>query len=316
MRLLRLALALVLFPVAVAIIAFHLRDPERRPLDDRARVEAPGRFIRLPDGLTHYERAGPDSGRPVVLAAGFSVPGYIWDSLYQGLADSGFRVVRYDYYGRGWSDRVDAGYDRGLFERQLAGLLDSLGLRQPVALAGLSFGGAVVSNFAERRPERVGALIYVDPAFNMGRPLPPHERAAWRWSAYMVFRGGSDRMARGQLDDFLHPERFPDWVDRYRVQQQFEGTRETLRRTRAAIAVEPPQTGLLRELGTHPRPVLAVWGKQDPVAPFAESEALLAAMPRARLVPVDSAGHLPHLERPEVVIPAVVRFLREGWPAE
>jgi pimeloyl-ACP methyl ester carboxylesterase len=51
------------------------------------------------------------------------------------------------------------------------------------------------------------------------------------------------------------------------VQQQFEGTREALRRTRAAIAVAPHQREQIRRLGTHPRPVLIVWGRQDRVAP-------------------------------------------------
>ena len=45
-------------------------------------------------------------------------------------------------------------------------------------------------------------------------------------------------------------------------------------------------------------------------APLSESGALLAAMPRATLLPVDSAGHLSHLERPDVVVPGAVRFLR------
>jgi pimeloyl-ACP methyl ester carboxylesterase len=246
----------------------------------------------------------------VVLAAGFSVPGYIWDSLYQGLADSGFRVVRYDYYGRGWSDRPDAAYDQDFFVRQLAGLLDSLRITAPVDLAGLSFGAAIVTSFADRHPGRVRSLMYFDPVFNTGRPLPAEERSPRAWNIYMVLRGGSDAMAAGQLSDFLHPERHPDWVGRYRVQQQFKGTRESLRRTRTAIAVAPHQAEQLQRLGATPRPVLIVWGRQDPVAPFEDSEALLAAMPRATFVPVDSAAHLPHLERTSVVVPAVVRFLR------
>ena len=120
-------------------------------------------------------------------------------------------------------------------------------------------------------------------------------------------------MAEGQRDDFLHPERHPDWVERYRVQQQFKGTREAWRRTRAAIAVAPPQEEQIRRVGTSPRPVLVVWGRQDTGADIGESDALLSAMPRAVLVPVDSAGHLPHLEQPDVVVPAVVNFL-QGQP--
>jgi pimeloyl-ACP methyl ester carboxylesterase len=310
MRFLRWSLAAALIACLGVFLMYRVKDPERRTLDDAARKEAPGRFVHLADGVTHYESAGPDTGRVVVLAAGFSVPGYIWDSLYRGLADSGFRVVRYDYYGRGWSDRPEMVYDQNLFVRQLAGLLDSLRVTTPVDLAGLSFGGAIITSFADRHPGRVRSLMYFDPVFNTGRPLPPEERSAWAWNVHMVLRGGSDAMATGQLFDFLHPERHPDWVARYRVQQQFRGTRESLRRTRAAIATAPHQGKQLRRLGATPRPVLIVWGRQDRVAPFEDSEALRAAMPRATFLPVDSAAHLPHLEQTGVVVPAVVRFLR------
>jgi len=310
MRLLRWSVAIALVACLAGLLVYHVKDPERRTLDETARAEAPGRLVRLAEGVTHYETAGPDTGRAVVLAAGFSVPAYIWDSLYQGIADSGFRVIRYDYYGRGWSDRPAAEYDQALFVRQLAGLLDSLRIAEPVDLAGLSFGAAIITSFADRHPERVRSLLYFDPVFNTGRQLRPEERTARAWNIHMVLRGGSDAMATGQLSDFLHPERYPDWVARYRVQQQFKGTRESLRRTRAAIAVAPRQAEELRRLGAAPRPVLVVWGKQDPVAPITESEKLLAAMPRATFVPVDSAAHLPHLEQTGVVVPAVVRFLR------
>ena len=99
-----------------------------------------------------------------------------------------------------------------LFVRQLAELLDSLRITAPVDLAGLSFGGAIITSFADRHPERVRSLIYFDPVFNTGRPLPPEERSARAWNIHMVLRGGSDAMATGQRFDFLHPERHPDWA--------------------------------------------------------------------------------------------------------
>jgi pimeloyl-ACP methyl ester carboxylesterase len=309
-RFVSLALAL---GCLVALVVYRLMDPERRTLDDRARTVAPGHFVRLADGVTHYEIAGPDTGRVVVLAAAFSVPAYLSDSLFQRLGRAGFRAIRFDYYGRGWSDRPRTRYDLALFERQMVELLDSVGVPGPVDLAGLSFGAAIITDFADLYPDRVRSLIYIDPVFNAGRQLPPEERSAVAWDIHMVFRGGTDDMAEGQLYDFLHPERHPDWVERYRVQQQFKGTREAWRRTRVAIAVAPHQEEQIRRVGASPRPVLVVWGRQDSGALIAESDALLAAMPRATLVPVDSAGHLPHLEQPDVVLPAVVSFL-EGQP--
>jgi pimeloyl-ACP methyl ester carboxylesterase len=310
MRLIRLILASLFVACAGFLLVYLIKDPEKRTLDDKARRAAPGKFVRLADGVTHYETAGPDTGDVVVLAAAFSVPAYLSDSLFQRLGRDGFRVLRFDYYGRGWSDRLDTTYELDLFGRQLTGLLDSLRIADPVDLAGLSFGAAIVTNIADRFPDRVRSLIYVNPVFNTGRQLPPRERSALAWDWYMVFRGGSEDMATGQLYDFLHPERHPDWVARYRVQQQFKGTREAWRRTRAAIAVAPHQDEQIKRVGTHPRPVLVVWGRQDEGAPFEESEALLAQMPRATLVPVDSAGHLPHLEQPDLVVPAIARFLR------
>jgi len=44
--------------------------------------------------------------------------------------------------------------------------------------------------------------------------------------------------------------------------------------------------------------------------PIELSTALLQAMPRAKLVPVEDAGHLPHFEQPEVVNTVLVGFLR------
>lgn len=309
MRFLKWLALLVLVLALAGFVAYRVKDPEKRSINDEVRRQAPGHFVRLSQGVTHYETAGPDSGEVVVLAAAFSVPAYLSDSLFQGLADSGFRVLRFDYFGRGWSDRPDLSYDLDTFSRQLDELLDSLDIEKPIALGGLSFGAAIVTDYTMKHPDRVRSLIYVDPVFNTGRQLRKEERSAWAWSYYNVFKGGSVAMAQGQLDDFFHPERQKDWVARYRFGQQWKGTRESLRRTRAQIAVAPNQGPLIRQLGADPRPVLIVWGKQDSGAPFAESPALLAMLPRATLVPVDSAGHLPHIERPEVVVPAVVRFL-------
>lgn len=160
MRLLRYALALTLLGVVTVVLTDRTRDPGRRVMDDVARAGVPGRFVRPRDGVTHYETASPDSGRAVVLAAGFSVPAYFSNSLYQRLADSGFRVLRYDYHGRGWS-----------------------------------FGAAIFTSFAARHPDPVRSLIYVDPVYNTGRQLRPEERSPLAWDIHMVFRGGTDASA-------------------------------------------------------------------------------------------------------------------------
>ena len=310
MTVIRWSIRLFAVTVAAVLMLYLVRDPERRILDDAARAEAPGKFIRLADGVTHYEVAGPDTGRVVLFASAFSVPAFVSDPLFQALADSGFRVIRFDYFGRGWSDRPNVEYDQWLFVRQMAGLLDSLGVSMPVTLVSVSYGAAMITSFADRYPGRVRALVYLDPVFNNRRPLQPQERSRLAWDYHMVLRGGSNEMAEGQLYDFLYPDRHPEWVARYRVQQQFKGTREAWRRTRAAIAAAPDQLEQLRRVGSSPRPVLVIWGRQDPVAPFSESPGIMSALPRGTLVPIDSAGHMSHADQPAAVTAAVVRALR------
>ncbi len=304
--------ALVTLFVLVPAALYFTLDPERLDLDDAARKSAPGQFVRLRDGYTHYELAGPADGRLVVLAAGATVPYYIWDPTFKALVDDGFRVLRYDYYGRGFSDRPSVAYTQDLYVRQLDQLLDALHLAGQFDLAGLSFGGAVITSVAARSPARVRSLVYVDPAFRTPQTLTPVEAMPRLWNvmtAILDERGWAD----GQLGDFLHPERFPDCPERYRVQLRYRG----FRRARLADLqsnVDVDQRDELQAVGQNTRPVLVVWGKQDPNVPFELSASLMAVMPYARLVAVDQAGHLPQWERPDVVQPAIVSFLHEVEP--
>src|SRR5215831_15233045 len=98
-------IAAVVAVVAVSWGIFLYANPEQRELNTETRVHMSGQFAKLSDGYTHYELGGPSDGRVVVLAAGFSVPYYIWDPTFDALTRAGFRVLRYDYYGRGYSVR-------------------------------------------------------------------------------------------------------------------------------------------------------------------------------------------------------------------
>jgi pimeloyl-ACP methyl ester carboxylesterase len=302
---------LIIFGVVPAglYVAF---DPERVDLDQSVRNSAPGQFVRLSDGFTHYEIGGPPAGPVVVLAAGATVPYYIWDPTFAALVQAGFRVLRYDYYGRGYSDRPDVPFTQELYVRQFTELLDAVHITERFDLVGLSFGGSVITSVAARHPGRVRSLVYVDPAFRTPETLGAIESMPRVWNlltAILDERSWAD----GQLNDFLHPERFPDWPARYRVQLQYRG----FRRARLSDAVnnaEADQRDELQQVGNDPRPVLVIWGRQDPNVPFELSSSLLGVMPSARLVAVDEAGHLPQWEQPAIVHAALIAFLREVEP--
>jgi pimeloyl-ACP methyl ester carboxylesterase len=143
-----------------------------RPFDkipyEKYRSSGGNSFVKLQDGWTNYELLGDSSSKhTVVLIHGGTIPLCIWNAQVEALVGAGFRVLRYDQYGRGYSDRPAAVYSRDLFLRQLKGLLDTLQITEPVSLIGPSFGGAVSVNFASHYPERVRSILLVSPALNL-----------------------------------------------------------------------------------------------------------------------------------------------------
>jgi pimeloyl-ACP methyl ester carboxylesterase len=302
---------LIVSAVALMALSWGLyvyADPERRELDAAVRATTPGQFAKLTDGYTHYDVGGPADGQVVVLAAGFSVPYYIWDPTFAALTAGGFRVLRYDYYGRGYSDRPTIPFDDQMYVRQLAELLNAVHISGPVDLVGISFGASTITSFADKYPERVRSLIYFDASLRKPYQLSLIEDLPPVWNYLTALLDERD-WAEGQFGDFLHPERFPDWAARYRDQMQYKGFRRA-RLSEIVTNSNIDQTDQLQRVGQHVRPVLVIWGKQDNTVPFEESEWLMKALPKARLVAVDESGHLPQWEQPELVHVELLKFLR------
>ena len=83
--------------------------------------------------------------------------------------------------------------------------------------------------------------------------------------------------------------------------------------TLAVYAREPymHDPKLRRRLALVPKPVAAIWGRSDKIAPEPYGRAYAASFPNGRFEPIPEAGHLPHLEQPERVLEAIRRFADE-----
>ena len=298
----------ILLFLVVAIAAVPLaRNAEWSSLDDAARQAAGGSYVELSEGTVHYAVAGPADGQPVLLVHGFSVPYYIWDPTFTALADAGFRVIRYDLYGRGWSDRPEGPYDRARFVRQAAELLDALEVRGAADVVGLSMGGSIVAGLAADHPLRVRRVVLVDPLM-LPRDVSPLDMPVvgdWLFRAWFL-----PSMPKGQTSDFVDASRFAHWSERYRPQMRFRGFgRAILSTIRNYFPTDTSRD--FRTLASQGRPVLLVWGRQDQTVPFSRSEVVGAILGKHEFLPVDAAGHLPHLEQPDVVHPRLIGFLHD-----
>jgi pimeloyl-ACP methyl ester carboxylesterase len=286
-------LLLIALSAAVALMAlsYWWCGLGELPLDDQARAKAPGKFVGLPDGKVHYRWDGPADGPVVVMVHGFSLPSCNWDHNVPALTAAGFHVLSLDNYGRGWSDRPEHDNDIGLFDRELLGTLDALGLKDPVRLVGVSMGGAISTVFVARHPERVSQLVLIAPA-GEPTPLAPAARIArWPvlgdWVMRVLGKRGAEKNALGLVDT---PELKAEILSCIEQSLAYRGSTESLLSTLRYY----PLGGLAQiyeDAGKAKIPTLLLWGDADTTAPYDGAAKVVAAMPSARLVTFPGGGH-------------------------
>ncbi len=292
---------------------------ETKELNDTTRKNAAGSFIQLTDGVTHYELGGNESGDAVVLIHGFSVPYFIYDPTFKFLTESGFRVLRYDLYGRGFSDRPTGRYDIELFVNQLTQLLDALGLTltatsagsRAVNLIGLSMGGLIASTFAVRHPDRVKKLVLIDPAGARSISLPPMIKLMTLPIVAEIILSlvPTETLIKSGSKDIFDPAHVEHFMSQYRVQLEYRGFRRAILST-IRNGILGSSIDIYERLGKMDKKVMLLWGHEDMTVPFEHSSALRAAIPQVEFHAFDHCGHIPHYEKPDEVNPLLLKFLR------
>ena len=306
-----LILLITLFLIACLLFKLFLRI-ENFELNDQTRLSLPGQFIALAAGVTHFEIQGSANAPVVVLVHGFSTPFYIWGPTFEALAAAGFRVLRFDLYGRGYSERPRTAYCIQLCITQLSQLLTALEIKDPVHLVGLSYGGTVVAGFTNQNPESVKTLTLIDPLVTttalekikaLKFPLVGELLMALYLAPYFL--------PKSQPLDFYKPERFPGWETRYRDQMRYKGfcraILSTFRNVRKMFLESD-----YRAIGKTRLPVLGFWGEQDLTISRTDMFQLESLIPQMRLHTIKNAGHIPHYEQPDIVNPILIRFLRNN----
>ncbi len=254
-------------------------------------------------GPTAYTVAG--QGEPVVLVHGVGMDQASWAPQVADLARD-FTVVTCDMLGHGGSDLPPADVTLADYARQLADLLDHLGL--PAAgVVGHSMGALVALEFALAHPGRTRRVAALNAVFQRsaaqreaavaraqsldGVTVPPVEATLARWfddppPAHLAAVAGEVRQAL------------------LRVQPL--GYARTYRLFATSDAVHAQ-----RLPGLQP-PALFMTGEFDPNSTPAMSEAMARLAPRAQLDIVAGARHMMNLTHPARVNAALRRFLRDA----
>ena len=120
-------------------------------------IPSRGDWVELSRGNIYFEWFKPDASTEVkgtmVLVHGFSTPSFVWGGLINNFTTSGYKVLVYDHFGRGFSERPRIKYDKNLYVETLRELIQSQQIEGQVHVVGYSMGGPIVGHYAEIYPE-------------------------------------------------------------------------------------------------------------------------------------------------------------------
>ncbi len=275
------------------------------------------------------EGEGP---RTLILANGLGGRLYAWEPLVRALPE-GYRVISWDY--RGLFDSSPPAGRRWMSVDEHAAdalaILDAEGIDRAV-FCGWSMGVQVALEAASQHPDRVAGLVLLNGTyghvFSSGfQPLVRLPFAGQWMHALVEYVADNPPIARAiaaMAPRFAHPAVGLFWLisgaDRVAMGA-------LLRRYLREVFGEttfPNYLRLFQELDAHSvlhhlrdieAPALVASGAWDWLTPAYQSRRIAERLPNAEYLPLRRASHFVLLERPEVILPAILRFLngRARW---
>ena len=285
-------LGVLLIALIAAMVWPYTVEALRPRMNATRRQAAPGQFAELSGGKTHYRWLGAETGPVAVCVHGLTTPSVVWGPVAEGLGKMGYRVLVYDLYGRGFSDRPKGDQDSAFFTRQLDELLADQGVEEKITLLGYSMGGAIAAGFAGQRTERICQLVLLAPA-GMGHDLGPVANLAinyenfGRWLMLGFYPKSLRRATEAERD---LPSAVPNMVNLQIAETRLKGFAPAVLSSLRGIMdeyLEPAH----RAIAAADVPVLVVWGETDEIIPLSCKDTLTEWNPNARHAVIDGAGH-------------------------
>ncbi|GAB3822088.1 alpha/beta fold hydrolase [Kribbella italica] len=246
-----------------------------------------------------------------------------WAQVGATLADAGYRVIASDHPGFGQSPRASWPLTQQHLIQYVGELADVLGLDDYV-IGGLSLGGGLALGHLLDRPGAARGAMLLGSFGIMPRLTDGPLSRANQLTTYALLRSGllaamtrgyarnPGAMERGLRAIVRNPAaRTPELV-RAVVDEAASG--ESLRTfgewQRDQVLWDRLRTDYTDRLPGIPTPVLLVHGDRDSGVPIARARAAAELLPHATLLTVDGAGHWVQRDRPDLVVPALLDFVR------
>ena len=251
--------------------------------------------VRIRDAAITLHRAG--AGETVLFLHGAGGLAQ-WPPFFDALAD-GYRLLVPEHPGFGASD--DPPWIRNVSDMAMfyLELVETMGIAR-AHLIGHSLGGWIAAEMLIRDRARFASLTLLAPAGIRVEGVPPGDNFIWSPEETMRNLFYNQVLAEAVL---ALPQ----------SQEQMDVTLKN-RFTATKLGWQPRwlNPDLERWLHRIKLPALVVWGADDKLLPPAYAALWKERLPDARLTMIEQCGHLPHIEKADVVSRQVRDFLKEA----
>lgn len=286
-------------------------------------------YVEVEGGVKlYYSLHGAAGGRTIACCNGLGVTTCFWKYTTAHFTRKA-AVLMWDYRGHGRSEMPLGADDLSIGQcaRDLEIVFDRLGVGKAVLL-GHSMGVQVILEFCRRFPERVEGLVPmlgtyarpVDTFFNTKLSHVPFAIGLWlaenhphlmvEFDRFLINTSFAYNVAR--LTGIIHPKLCKrEDMDPYLEHLSKLDPQVFFRMARGA-----QQHSAEAYLGELDVPVLVIAGERDLFTPMWCSEKMASDLPRASLFVIPEGSHAALVERPELVIGRMEKFLSEKvWPS-
>jgi pimeloyl-ACP methyl ester carboxylesterase len=254
--------------------------------------------------------SGPPNGRSVTLLHGMNFFAEAWTSTIEILRKEGYRVIAVDQIGFGRSSKPILAYTFSLHAANTKRLLDHLGIAT-TDLVTHSMGGMVGSRFASSYPDAVGRLAMIN---QIG--LTDARTARRRRETAELYRASLARdyaeIVKGMRAYYVNWK--PEYMKYVKIHYGWtrSGDWPRLAMVRAlhqqAIYADP----VVADWPRVPARTLVIGGEKDGPNFPALARDVVNALPNGQLHLIPDVGHNPQFERPDLLYPPLLAFLRSG----
>jgi len=228
---------------------------------------------------------------PIIFLHGFPFDKSAWKPQIDFLKNT-YRVIAIDIRGFGKSSAGTDKMSMNLFAEDLIKFMDALEIKTAV-VCGLSMGGFILLNAANRFPERFSALILADTQCIADTQEVKESRAK---TIAQIEKEGTEKFAEYFLQAIFHPHTINNERG---IVENIRGiiknnSPEIIIAGLHALASRDETCSSLNRISV---PVLILCGKQDTVTPAAQSVYLNKNIKDSFIHLIDNAGHLSNLEK-------------------